>query len=184
MKIFVSKLSQEHRFRKGFGSQHVEASRLGFESKWERFYHVLLSFSGKLIWKMSPLVLGEILGVFVKALTSNIKYPVQGCENLQLRNEMQLSVKRKLFLNFLLHFLNLHHILNILKEKMIVIVNVFPKLQTVKIFVSKLSQEHRFSTSFGSEHVEASQLLLKSPWECFYHVLLSYPGNWFGICLP
>ena len=112
---------------------------------------------------MSPLVLGEILGVFVKALTSNIKYPVQGCENLQLRNQMQLSVKRKLFLNFLLHILNLHHILNILKEKMIVIVNVFPKLQTVKIFVSKLSQEHRFSTSFGSEHVEASQLLLKSP---------------------
>ena len=40
----------------------------------------------------------------------------------------------KLFLNILFHFWNLHQILNILKEKMIVIARGFPKLQTVKIF--------------------------------------------------
>ena len=37
----------------------------------------------------------------------------------------------KSFVNFLLHFWNVHQILNILKEKMLVIANVFPKLQTV-----------------------------------------------------
>ena len=62
----------------------------------------------------------------------------------------------KCFLNFLLRFWILHQILNILNEKMIVIANVFPKIQTVKIFVRKLSQEHRFRTDFGSEHVKAS----------------------------
>ena len=46
---------------------------------------------------------------------------------------------------------------------MIVTANVFPKLQTVKIFLRKLSQEHRFRTHFDSEHVKASQLLAKFP---------------------
>ena len=44
---------------------------------------------------MSPLVLGEILGMFVNTLTSDGKYPVQGCENFQLPFQTQLSEKRK-----------------------------------------------------------------------------------------
>ena len=46
---------------------------------------------------MCPLVSDEILGVFVYILTGKGKYPVQGFENLELRNEMQLSGKRKTF---------------------------------------------------------------------------------------
>ena len=44
---------------------------------------------------MSPLVLGEILGAFANTLTCEGKYPVQGCENLLLPIQMQLSEKRK-----------------------------------------------------------------------------------------
>ena len=44
---------------------------------------------------MSPLVLVEILGVFANTLTSEVKYPIQGCENLELPIEMQLCEKRK-----------------------------------------------------------------------------------------
>ena len=95
VRIFVRKRSQEHRFRTGFGSQHVKVSELLAKSSWECFYHVFLSFSVKLIWKMSPLVLGEILGAFANTLTCEGKYPVQGCENLQLPIQMQLSEKRK-----------------------------------------------------------------------------------------
>ena len=54
---------------------------------------------------MSPLVLGEILGVFVNTLTADGKYPVQGCENLQLPIQMQLSEKRKTFSQFFVPFL-------------------------------------------------------------------------------
>ena len=68
------------------------------------------SFSQKLIWKMSPLVLWEILGVFVKTLTADGMYPIQGCENFQLPIQMQLSQKKELFLTFLFHFWNLHQI--------------------------------------------------------------------------
>ena len=110
-------------------------------------------------------------------MTADGKYPRQGCRNLQLLIQMQLSEKRKTFSMFLFHFWMLHQILNILKEKMIVIANVFPKLQTLKIFVRKLSQEHRFRTGFGIQQVKESQLLAKSPRERFYHVLLSFSGK-------
>ena len=44
---------------------------------------------------MPSLVLGEILGMFVNTLTSDRKYPVQGCQNLQLPIHMQLSEEKK-----------------------------------------------------------------------------------------
>ena len=50
-------------------------------------------------------MLGEILGVFVNTLTADGKYPVQGCENLQLPIQMQLSEKRKTFSEFFVPFL-------------------------------------------------------------------------------
>ena len=55
------------------------------------------SFSVNLIRKMSPLVLGEILGVFVNTLTGHGKYPVQDCQYLPVPIHMQLSEKRKTF---------------------------------------------------------------------------------------
>ena len=46
---------------------------------------------------MSPLVLGEILEVFLNILTADGKYRVQGCGNMQLPIQMQLSEKQKIF---------------------------------------------------------------------------------------
>ena len=91
--IFVGKLCKEYRFRNGFGSQHVKACQLLAKSPGQGFYEVFLSFSVRLIWKMSPLVLGEILGVFVNILTADGKYPVDGLENLELPIQMQFSAK-------------------------------------------------------------------------------------------
>ena len=120
-------LSKKRSFRTHFDSQHVRESQALANSPSERFYHVVSSLSGKLISGMSPLVLGEILGMFVTKLTADEKYFVQDCQNLQLPIQMQLSEKKKLFLNFFFHFWNLHQVINILKQKMIVIANVFPK---------------------------------------------------------
>ena len=112
---------------------------------------------------MSLLVLVEILGVFVKTLTVDDKYRVLDWENLSLPIRMQLSVKRKTFCESFIDFLNLHQILNILKEKMIVIANLFPILQTVKNLIRALSKKRRFRTHFDIQHVRASQILAKSP---------------------
>ena len=58
-------------------------------------------------------VSGEMLGLSVNTLTSDGKYPVQGCENLQLPIQMQLSEKQKNFSQFFVPFLesssNLKH---------------------------------------------------------------------------
>ena len=51
---------------------------------------------------MSPLVVGEIFGVFFNILTANGKYSVQYCESLQLPIQMHWSEKQK---NFSLFFL-------------------------------------------------------------------------------
>ena len=51
-----------------------------------------------------------------------------------------------------------------------VIANAFAKLETVKIFVRPLCKKRRFGTCFDSQNVKVSQILAKSPWECFYHV--------------
>ena len=91
--ILISTLSKKHRFKTSFGSEHVKASQLLAKSTWECIYHVLLSFSRIIIWNMSPLVLGEILGVFVNILTADGKYPVDGLENLELPIQMQFSAK-------------------------------------------------------------------------------------------
>ena len=102
--ILVRPLSKKRRFRTRFDIQHVGSSKILAKSPCERFYLVFSSFSGKLIWKMSPLVSDEILEIFVYKLTTDGKYPVQAFENLQLQKEMQLSEKGKIFPRFFFFF--------------------------------------------------------------------------------
>ena len=47
-------------------------------------------------------------------------------------------------------------------KKNVVIASVFPKLQTVKDLVKRLSRKRRFSISFVSQHVNGSQTFVKS----------------------
>ena len=94
-KNFVTVLCKKRRFRTPLESEHVKVSRILAKSPWECFYHVFSSFKGKLIWKMSPPVLGEIYGVFVNTFAADGKYPVQYCENLQLPIQMQVFERRK-----------------------------------------------------------------------------------------
>ena len=46
--------------------------------------------------------------------------------------------------------------LKILKKRMIVIANVFPKLQTVKILLRRLSKKGCYRTRCDSQHVKVS----------------------------
>ena len=106
MKILVRPLSKKRGFRTRFDSQLVKASQMLAKSPSKRFYHVFSSFSVKLIWKITPLVSGEMLGLSLNTLTSGGKYPVQGCENVQLQIQMQLSEKRKTISEFFAPFLD------------------------------------------------------------------------------
>ena len=99
---------------------------------------------------MCPLVLGEVFERFVNTLTADGKYPDQDCQKLQLPIQMQLSEKSKKNSHFFSHFSNLDQILNILKEQVIVIANVFRKLETVKSFVRTLFKGSHYRRRFYS----------------------------------
>ena len=58
-----------------------------------------------------------MLGVFRNTLTANDKYTVRDSGNLSLAIETHLSLRPTVFQILLLHFWNLHQILNILKKK-------------------------------------------------------------------
>ena len=64
------------------------------------FLSFFSSLSGKFISKICPIVLGEILKVFVNTWIAADKYPIQDCENLRLPIQIQLSEKGKVFSAF------------------------------------------------------------------------------------
>ena len=137
-------------------------------------YHVFLSFSVKLIWKMSPLVLGEILELFLNTLTPVDKYPFQDCQNLPLPIQMQLSIKKKLFRNFLFYFWNVHQNLNILKKRWSLYLMYFPYDRLWKTWL-----EHSLKNAV-SEHAWQSrskivpnscEISMKVPLSCFVIII-------------
>ena len=97
VKNLLRPLPKRRRFRTHIDRQHVKACQIPAKAPWERFDHVFSFFSGKLIWKISPLVLSEILGFFVNTLTADAKCPVEDCKNLLLPIKMQLYEKPKAF---------------------------------------------------------------------------------------
>ena len=122
---------------------------------------------GKLFWKCLPywnLESEEFFLTHSLPITTISLETLGICSFLLKWNNLENEI---LFLNFLFHLLNLHEILNIFEKRMIAIVNVFPKLQTVKDLVRLLSKKRHFRTSFKSQHVKGSQTLVKSAWERF-----------------
>ena len=60
---------------------------------------------------------------------------------------------------------------------MIVIFNIFSKLEVLKVLVELLSKKLCFRASFDSQHVKGSQALVESAWQDFYHIFLSLWGE-------
>ena len=78
----VRTLSKKPRLRKRFDREHVKVSEILAKSLSQHIYHVFSSLRGKLIGKMSPILLGEILGIFLNTLTAEGKYFIEEWENL------------------------------------------------------------------------------------------------------
>ena len=119
-------MSKKPDLRTPFDSQHAKKVQKLLKSARQLFYQTFQSIFKRLNWKMSLLVICEILGLLVDTLIS-ILFVIRRiyCNQFKcnyLRNKM-------FFLNFLQHFSNLHQILNILKY---LIAYVFLKLPIAK----------------------------------------------------
>ena len=97
----------------------------------------------------------------IRFLTENIWH--NQFESNYLKNE-------KLFLDYFLHFRNLHEILNICKKKMTFIADLFAKSRTPKNVVRYLSKKSRFKGTFARQHGKRVQTLLRSESQYRYHI--------------
>ena len=84
-------LTIQRRLKTFFDSQHVKRFQTLVKSLWEHFYHIFSSLWGEIIWKISPWLKFEIIGLFVNTWTADYKYPVPDCENLLFPIQIQLS---------------------------------------------------------------------------------------------
>ena len=87
-----------------FDSQRVKASQMFAKSPWERSYHVLHHSWGAWFWKRLPQCHVNSRGFFFTHWLPMASYPVQGCENLQLPIQIQLSEQQKTFPQFFVWF--------------------------------------------------------------------------------
>ena len=87
----VTPLTIQRRLKTSFDSQHVKRFQKLVKSSWENFYHIFSSLRAEMIWKISPWLKFEIMGLFVKTWTADYKYPVRDCENLPFPIQIQLS---------------------------------------------------------------------------------------------
>ena len=88
---FVAPLTIQCRLKTPFDSQHIERFQTQVKSSWEHFYHIFSQLWGEMIWKISPSLKFEIIGLFVNIWAANYKYPVPHCENLLFPIQIQLS---------------------------------------------------------------------------------------------
>ena len=77
---------------------------------------------------------------------------------------------QKLFLNYFLHFRNLHETLNICEKKMSFIADLFVKLRTPKNVVRYMSKKSRSKGPFDRQHGKRVQTLLRSGSQHRYHI--------------
>ena len=106
LKDLVRPLSKNQPFRAPFYSENVKGSQTLVKSSWEHFHHIFPSLRENRIWKISALVICQILEVFRKTLPGNDKYAVWGCENLCSPIKMKLSLNPKNFSDSFVRFLD------------------------------------------------------------------------------
>ena len=83
-----------------------------------RYYYPIFPWIwDKLSWKKSALIRSKILGLFVNTLTAEYTYSRRNMETFMQKVQTPLSLKQRLFLDFLLRFWNLHEMENIFKKK-------------------------------------------------------------------
>ena len=88
---FVTALTIQRRLKTSFDSQHVKRIQTLVKSSWENFCHIFSALWGEVIWKISPWLKFEIIGLFFNTWTADYKYPVPDCENLPFPIQIQLS---------------------------------------------------------------------------------------------
>ena len=90
--------------KRPFDKQHGKRVQALFKSQSQNLDHIHRSLLRKLSWKKSLSLTCKIWGLLVKTLATDEKYLNLNRDNFMIPIQMQLSQKKKSFLNYLLYF--------------------------------------------------------------------------------
>ena len=91
-----------------------------------------------------------------------------------------IKKQQKNFVYFFFNFGKIYQVLTILENKMVVVINVFPKLGTAKDTVRQMFKEPRFRTPFDSQQVKGPKGLRNLHERTFITFLHHSEGKVFG----
>ena len=112
-------------FRRPFGNQRVNVFQTLLKSARHHYYPIFRCIWDILSWKKSALVWSEILRLFVKTLTADNRYSRCNVLNFAQKVQTLYLENKRIFLDFLLHFWNMHQIQNIRKKRWVSYPNFF-----------------------------------------------------------
>ena len=99
-KSVVKKISKKSSFRGPFDKQHGKRDQILLKSELNYLYYIYWLLWRKVSWKKALIVISETLGHFANTLNVGHKYSLLNRDNLTVTIQMQLSLTKKLFLNF------------------------------------------------------------------------------------
>ena len=136
LKTWLDKCLQSP-FPEKFDKQHGKRAQALLKYASQHLYHIHWSLRSQLSWEKSLLLTCRTLGLLVKKLAADDKYPVLNRDNLTIPIQMQLSQKQKTFSQFFAAFLKSSLNFKHFEKKMTPLVFVFSKLSTPKTRLDK-----------------------------------------------
>ena len=109
-KEVITQTSKRSYFRRPWGNQRVNGFQTLLKSTRHHYYPIFPCICDILSWKKSPLVWSEILRLFLNTLTADKKYPAAMCTISRNKFKRTYIKNKRLFLDFVLHFWNVHEI--------------------------------------------------------------------------
>ena len=110
-------MSKNYRFRGCFDKQYGKGAQALLKSVSHHIYHTQWPLRWKLCSKKPLLLTCQILGLLVKTLARDEKYPVLNRDNLTIPIQMELSQKQTTFSLFFVAFLKFRLNFEYFKEK-------------------------------------------------------------------
>ena len=176
-------MSKKFRFRGRFNKQHGKRAESLLKSPSQHIYPIQRSLRTQLSWKKSLLLTCQMLGLIVKALAANEKYPLLKRDNLTIPIQMQLSQKEETSTLFCAALLKSRWNLEHFDKRDALIDFVIFKLRTLKMYSDKCLKSPAWENPLTRNMVN----LLKQRWNLHHSnfiIFIDYcQVNWVGNCL-
>ena len=176
-------MSKKSGFRGPFNKQHRKRAQALLKSASVDLYPIVWSLKCQLCWKKSLLLTCQILGLLVKALAANKKYPLLKRDHLTIPIQMQLSQKEETSSLFSAAFLKSTWNFEHFDKKAVLIGFVILKLRTLKTLSDKCLKSSVWENPLTSNMLNMPKHCSNLHHSNFIRFIDYCQVNWVGNCL-